>query len=119
LMLAGCCAAILILYCLIVGVVHIMFPPTLLVFEGDVVAADESGVTFENIRFYGVQGLAVPKGKAQDILNHYRTGDTYTIDLGWYNTHVFSGENYGVSVRYKGGKFQTNGYRFEVTRHFH
>lgn len=101
---------------LISGVISLLTPDRiLLIFGGDVVTSDEYAITFDNLDIEtNYYGLNPPKSKALDILSQWKTGETYSIDLGWYNTHVLTGEHYGVSAYYRAGQLED----VTVTRRF-
>lgn len=76
------------------------------IFGGTVVSSTQEGVTFENVIIepYDREGIMYPENQTAAIINGWRTGDFYTIDLGWYNDHVEEGLHYGVSAKYEQGR---------------
>lgn len=90
---------------MLAGISGFFYRPTILIFGGDVVSANEEGITFDNLQIEGDYfGVNPSESRTLQILEPYRTGTLYTIDLGWYNNHVFSGLHYGVSAYYRDGK---------------
>jgi hypothetical protein len=117
-MLVGILTAGLVAGVLISSIVSLLISGrTLLIFGGDVIACDEYGITFDNVEIEGdYNGLNASNKMTLDILSQWQAGDTYTLDLGWfYNTHVFTGERYGVSAYYRDGQFED----VTVTAHVH
>lgn len=105
LLLGGVGIAAVFGYALLAGISGLFYRPTILIFGGDVVSANEEGITFDNLQIEGDYfGVNPSESRTLQLLEPYRTGTLYTIDLGWYNTHVFSGLHYGVSAYYRDGK---------------